>query len=143
MDPLLVLPPELEIHRRLFDAAPLEIVRVFLECFNAEGRQALLVPRHVLEALAVRFLQLVDGDTNSLDEAFGGRIARQRNRILERHRSWTVLWRLEREKEKVAGKPPSERGAGTPSEIAVERVAEYFEMSTQNVRRIFTAAGKF
>jgi hypothetical protein len=135
--PLLVFPFEPELHERLFEQTPLVIIKMYLDAFDSEGRQAFQVPQHVLEALARRFLALMSRQQNSLDAAFGGCVARQRNQLLAGDSDWSVLWSLLGEIKKVEGESPSERGAGTPYEIALERVAEDFGMSPDNVRRIY------
>lgn len=140
--PLLVFPFEIDVHNRMFEAEPLTIMRVFLQCFDSKGRQALQVPQHVLEALAKRFLLVMSSQTNSLDAAFGGQVARQRNRLRELDRDWDVLWDFIQELERVRAEPRSKRGKGSPYDIAVERVAEKLGMSADNVRRIYKKAGK-
>ncbi|HEV2816238.1 MAG TPA: hypothetical protein VGW40_03315 [Allosphingosinicella sp.] len=142
MEELLVFPQEIPVHEALFEQMPLWIVRKYLECFDSKGRQARIVPRHMLEALAKRFLLVTEGTAKSLDEAFGGRVRRQRNRLHEMDRQWSVLWALMQTIEEVKAEPRSARGKGSPFEIAVERVAEELGMSPDNVRRIYKQTGK-
>jgi hypothetical protein len=139
-EPLLVFEHEIELQSRMFEATPLAIVRMFLECFDSSGRQAFLVPEHVLAALAKRFRALMDGDVKSLDAAFGGRVRRQRNQLVESGRQYSVSWAVATAIEDVRAEPVSERGNGTPFEVAVERVAEEFGLNVENVRRIYKAA---
>jgi len=136
MEPLLVFAHEIEPQKKMFEGSPVTIISTYLQCFRSDGTQARLVPRHVLEALAQRFLLLMDEETNSLDQAFGGRLARQRNRLREFERDDHVLWELERAKKEVEAETPAERGAVTTYEIAVERVADKLGMSPDNVRRM-------
>jgi len=139
MDPLLVLGPgELRIHRRLFEEAPLTIIDVYLQCFNNQGEQVWGVPRHVLEALAKRFLALMTSETSSLDAAFGGSLARERNRLLELDKDHEVLWTYMGELEKLESEGPVLKRHGGAHAIAVERTAEWLGMGPDNVRRILT-----
>lgn len=136
MEPLLVFEHEINLHKRMFEASPLTIISTYLQCFRSDGTQGRGVPKYVLEALAQRFLLLMNEETNSLDQAFGGSVARQRNRLREFARDGHVLWELMRVKEELEAQTPSERGPGTTFEIAVERVAEDLGMSPDNVRRM-------
>lgn len=135
--PLLMFPFEPEFHEQLFEQTPLLIIKMYLDAFDSEGRQAFQVHQHVLEALARRFLSLMIRQQNSLDAAFGGCVARQRNQLLAEDSDWSVLWKFLAEIKKVEEESPGERGAGTPFEIALERVAEDLGMSPDNVRRIY------
>lgn len=139
--PLLVFPQEIAIHAQLFEQTPLRIVEQYLQCFDSSGNQAFDVPRHVLEALARRFLSLMSGEQGSLDDAFGGRTAQQRNELLIEARDQSVLWELLTELERVRGEALAERGPGTPFEIAVERVGARCGMSPDNIRRIYRKGG--
>jgi hypothetical protein len=139
--PLIVFPFEAQLHEELFERTPLLIVKKFPEAFDSEGRQAFEVPQHVLEALAKRFIALMARQHNSLDAAFGGCVARQRNELLAEEGDWSVLWKFLRELEKVESETPSERGAGTTFEIALERLAEELDMSPDNIRRIYKKGG--
>lgn len=142
MEPLLVFEHEIDLHKRMFEASPLTIISIYLECFRPDGTQGRGVPKHVLEALAQRFLLVMNEETNSLDQAFGGKVARQRNRFRESEREGHVLWELMRAKEKIEVQAPEERGPGTAFEIAVERVAEKLGMSPDNVRRMYKKTGR-
>lgn len=139
--PLIDFPFEVQLHEELFERTPLLIVKKFLEAFDSEGRQAFEVPQHVLEALAKRLIALMTRQHNSLDAAFGGRVARQRNELLAEEGDWSVLWKFVRELEKVEGESASERGAGTTFEIAIDRLAEELKMSSDNIRRIYKKGG--
>jgi hypothetical protein len=130
IEELLVFADEIPMQQALFEESPLWIARIFLQCFDSESRQARGVPRHVLEALAKRLRMVMDGDTKSLDEAFGGSVRRQRNRLDELDRQY-----------RIKQQPRNERSRGTPFEIALERVAKKLGMTAENVHRIYKAAG--
>lgn len=142
MEELLVFPFEIPVHEALFEQMPLWIASKYLECFDSEGRQARKVPRHILEALAKRFLLVMKGNAKSLDEAFGGRVRRQRNKLHELDRQWSVLWELLQAIEDVKDESKSKRGPGTPFEIAVERAAKELGLKVENFRRIYKLTGK-
>lgn len=142
MDELLVFPQQIPSHEALFEQTPLWIAKMYLECFDSTGRQVRRVPRHILEALAKRLRLVVEGDVKSLDEAFGGGVRRQRKHIDEGYRQFRVSWEMRRAMEAIKEQSPSERGKGTPYEIALERVAEELDLASENVHRIYKAAGK-
>jgi hypothetical protein len=139
---LVVLPAELEVARSIFGETPIAIIAAYLQSFDPEGRQVFEVPEHVLEALAARLLSFMRGDARSLDEAFGDRVARQRNRLVAVPRDRQILWDFLAELENCQEEAPSARGAGNPFEIAAERVAEKHRMSAENVKRIYKESGR-
>src|SRR5690606_23036148 len=59
----------------LFEKTPLLIVSKFLAHVAGD------VPSHVFEAMARRFIKVMDGESRTLDHAFGGRIRWQRNHL--------------------------------------------------------------
>jgi hypothetical protein len=132
---------EVEVHRRLFEQDALWIAQIFLECFDEEGNQRLQVPKHVLEALAQRFRKLMRKEVNTLDAAFGGKLARQRNRILSSKEEYTVSWDHMTARSKAAQVPHFQRHE-TPFEAADEEVAAKHGTSPENIRRIYKKAGK-
>lgn len=142
MEELLVFSFEVPQLEGLFEASPLSIAKKYLECFDSSGRQARHVPRFILEALARRLRPVLDGDIKTLDDAFGGRIRWQRNRLEESERQFRLCWAMNQAMEEIKEQPRKERGPGTPFEIAAERVAADFGMSADNVRRIYKAAGR-
>lgn len=133
---LLLLPGEVEIDRREIEKSPIYAIRRFLRCFDSEGQQTYHVPQHILEDLARRFLSLMDGKVNSLDSAFGGKIARQRNALEARDIGWGVNWEVTSRQEAAREKTPFERSSSTPLEYARDAVGEDRGMSDHNVRRI-------
>jgi hypothetical protein len=133
---LMLLPGEIENDPKVFAREPLIIVARYLECFDRDGHQGRTVPQHVLEALAERFLLVMTEQLNSLDEAFGGRIARQRNRIVESARDYEVLFAFLGELERLQKRDKSDRD-DTPYALAAERVAVLFKTSRSNVERIY------
>jgi hypothetical protein len=141
LETLLTFPFEVELHQRLFEAQPLRIAELFLQCFDKQGVQRLQVPTHVLEAVAERFRRVLDGDAHTLDDAFGGKIRRQRNRIVSERIDYSVAWDHRSAREKAARIPHSQRRE-TPFEAADEEVAAKHGTSPENIRRIYKRAGK-
>ena len=136
------LPGEVERELARFEERPLEIARAFLDCFDSKGTQRFEIPGHVLEAMAKRFALVMSDDhsTNSLDHAFGGRVARQRNAILALERQADVVFDhiVDRQEIKKARKPR----AGTPFEQATAKVAEKHRLSEESVRKMYKKSGK-
>jgi hypothetical protein len=138
--PLLTFPFEVPLHQQLFDSTPLRIIEMYLQCFDEDGVQRFGVPKHVLEALAVRFQTLMRKQHNTLDSAFGGRVARQRNKLFLDKRDYGIIFNhmgaRERARERARKSRKYER-SGTPTEEADEEMAERQGMSVDNVRRIY------
>ena len=133
----LVLPGEVEVGKRLFDDKPVRAIKKFLECFDEDGRQVFNVPRFVLESLAANFWGFMRRDFNSVDNAFGGQVARQRQAIKGEDRDFEIVFDLQCEHAEIKEIPKSERKRpGTPFEIALVIVADRHNTSTDNVRRI-------
>ncbi len=128
---------EVILDRQLFDRSPVLAISIFLECFGSEGDQRFEVPRHVLEFLAASLTQFMGGGAGSLDAAFGGKTKRQRNAIKFEKRDYEIVFELISARERFRKMPRAERGNGTPAELAVERVAEEYQLSEEAVRRIF------
>jgi len=137
LPPLVVFPCEPENDAELFERTPFAIISRYLDCFDRDGRAIREVPPHVLEALARRFICVSCEELNSLDQAFGGSVARQRNRLREEHSDWAVIFRLEGQIELVRAQSRRDRGAGTVTDIAIERTADKMKMTPSNVRRIY------
>lgn len=137
------------VERAALFRTPVLAIAKFLESFTSRGRVARDVPTVVMEALAVHFARFMRGDSESLDAAFGGKTATQRNSIASHERDYAVVFDLisykrtekerrdkERELAKRAGRPRP-RFAGTPFEHAVEAVARRHGLDEENVRRIY------
>ncbi len=120
----------------LFSVSPYRIISRFLECFDRNGALEIAVPRYVLEELAKRFICVNCEELNSLDDAFGGRIARQRNAARKEERDWDILHEVFRLREKLRAMSPQERGVGTPTRHAIGQCAEAFGVKPGTVRRI-------
>ena len=117
-----------QIDAKMFAQSPIHILERYLESFAADGEMLVPVPKHILMALAERFRAFMarDSNLNSLDQAFGGKVARQRQA------------RAADERRRLGAMEPDERGVvGTPHEIACEIVAEKLNLSVENVRRIY------
>lgn len=110
-----MLPIEIPIQEALFQSTPLTIVENYLRCFTPEGAQVRTVPEYVLEALAQRFIAFMNAEARSLDQAFGGAVARQRNRLREAESDWQAIWTYQGHFEKIKSVPRRERDRGTPS----------------------------
>lgn len=119
----------------LFDERPLRILTAFLTCFNSDGEQVYDVPQHVLEALAERFRAVIgpDASTNSIDQAFGGRIARQRNSLIQDDLNAETAFEVAVGK-RAAGQVPRARRAGSPFEEGVAAAAERLGVSDEAIR---------
>ncbi len=128
-----------EIDAKTFEQAPLHIIERYLESFADDGRMTFPVPQHILETLAIRFRMLLSPGSaiNSLDEAFGGRVARQQQARRAADQQYEVAFSLLIEMRRLQRMPPTERGPGTPFEIACEQVAQELNMSVDNVRRLY------
>ena len=128
---------------------PVLAIAKFLESFTSKGRVAQDVPRVVMEALAVHFARFMRGDSESLDAAFGGKTATQRNRIITEERDYGVVFdvishmrtereRRDKERQLATRKGrPRPRFKSTPFEIAVDVAAKRHKLDDENVRRIY------
>ena len=132
-----------DIDRKMFAQSPVHIIERFLANFSSEGTLTIPVPEHVLEALASKLRVFFDPDSpvSSLDDAFGGHTARQRQALLAADRQFEVAFGLIAEMARLHELSSAERGAGTPYEIACENLAARFGMSVSNVQRIYKEAG--
>jgi len=127
------------IDAKMFAQSPIHIIERFLESFTYDGGMTFPVPQHILEALAVRFRDFLapGSPLSSLDEAFGGTVARQRQARVAADRQLEVVFLVVSERQRVRNLKGSDRGNGTPHEIACENVAEQLAMSVDNVRRLY------
>ena len=128
-----LLKRELEVNKRLLEDKPVRAIKIFVENFDEDARQ---VPSFVLEFLAQRLSGFIRGDFSSLDEAFGGRAATQRNALGREERDFEVVSDLLYELEKTKKIRKAER-TGTPFEMAEEIIADRYNTTTDNVRRIY------
>lgn len=129
-----------QIDAKMFAQSPIHILERYLESFAADGEMLVPVPKHILMALAERFRAFMarDSNLNSLDQAFGGKVARQRQARAAATREREVAWMVMDERRRLGAMEPDERGVvGTPHEIACEIVAEKLNLSVENVRRIY------
>ena len=124
------------IYKRIFDDKLVRAIKMFLECFDEDGRQVYNVPPFVLESLAANFSGFMHGKFDSLDDAFGGQVARQRQAILSEDMQFEIAFDLLHEIKESKKIPKSER-TGTPFEMALEIMSDRYNMSTDNVRRIY------
>ena len=139
---LLLLPGEIEIDLELFERSPLRAIKRYLECFTDQGQQVYAVPQHILEEIARRCLTVMAGQYNSLDEAFGGRVARQRNAFRAQDAAFSVSWDIFAQREKARELSSFERSKSIPSECALVEVGKKRGMGPDNVRRTWKKAGK-
>jgi len=130
-------PGEVDREMELFEGRPLAIIAAMLECFDSEGRQQFEIPEHVGIAFARRVREVMGDDhtKNSLDQAFGGRIAQQRNALREWERRGNVVFYV------IARCRELRReGKKGPFETAVAEAATKFGLSEDNVREKYKAA---
>jgi hypothetical protein len=135
----LILPREEELNRKLFEDKPVRAIKKYLECFDEDGHQVLNVPHFVLEVIASNFLQFMNGTFESVDAAFGDKVARQRQAIASEEKSYEIVFDLHCKHLEMKELPKGER-IGTPFEMALNFVANQYNMSTDNVRRIHKKA---
>lgn len=136
-----------EAERKLYSRTPVLAIAKYLESFTADGRPIGEVPKVVMETLALHFARFMGGQ--SLDAAFGGKTATQRDRIALEERDdrvvFDVISVMKTEEERRAAeqlRPKRKRRAnpqvaGTPYEHAVEVVAKRYRLGEENVRRIY------
>jgi hypothetical protein len=122
-----------------FEIMPLLIIERFLDYFSVDGTMTDDVPKYILEALAARFTAFHSEDSKlkTLDQAFGGKLVRQRQARLAFHWKFEIVFSVMSERKRLRAIPISERGKGTPHEIACEIVAEQFHVSADTVRSVF------
>lgn len=130
-----------EFLKELFEDKPLLMIAKFLECFDDNGRQTYNVPRIVLESLAAKLLEFMRGDFNSIDKAFGGQVARQRQALQRKNIEFDIAFDYLCALDEAQEIDKSDR-SGTPSELAIEKVAYIHDMGTENVRRILKNSKK-
>jgi len=130
-------PGEVDREMELFEGRPLAIIAAMLECFDSEGRQQFEIPEHVGIAFARRVREVMGDDhsKNSLDQAFGGRIARQRNALREWERRGNVVFYVIARCREL-----TREGKKGPFETAVAEAAAKFGLSEDNVREKYKAA---
>ena len=124
------------IYKRLLDDKPVRAIKMFLECFDEDGRQVYNVPPFVLEYLAVNFSGFMQRKFDSVDDAFGGQVARQRQAILSEDKEFEIIFDFLCEHEKAKKIPKNDR-TETPFEMALEIISDRYNMSTDNVHRIY------
>lgn len=131
------------LRKALYERTPLVIVEDFLGCIDDDGVQTIEFPPHVIEAMAKRLRMLMGPNRtlNSLDQAFGGRIARQRNAIEERDKTGEIVWQHIMAR-KEAKNQPQEKRSGTPFEIATEEVASRAGVSDESIKRRYRLSAK-
>ena len=128
---LAIFDAELPARQERFERQPLTIVAEFLRCFDTEGLQRFDIPTDVLAALVTNFRRVLrENEGLSLDEAFGGCIARQRKRMLLDERNRQIEWAYQHAAEE--NKAAELKGNPLP-EAAVTRVARKFNISEDAV----------
>jgi len=136
-----------DAERKLLSRTPVLTITKYLDSFTSDGRLVAEVPKAVMETLAVHFFRFMGGQ--SLDAAFGGKTATQRDRIALEERDHRVVFDvisvMQAETERRAAeqlRPKRTRRAnpgfvGTAYEHAVEVVAKRYRLGEENVRRIY------
>jgi hypothetical protein len=127
----------------LFAGSPVSIIQRYLESFASDGSQTFPVPQHVLEALARRFRLFLrsEAPVKSIDAAFGGQVGRQRQRLAREELIDQIAFDVIAERKRLHSLAPSERGAGTPHEIACELVAQRRGMNVDTIRALYKESG--
>ncbi|GGI76257.1 hypothetical protein GCM10007973_11350 [Polymorphobacter multimanifer] len=133
-----------DVDADLFEQQPIRIIERYLESFSSSGEMTFPVPPHILEALAIRFRVFLDPESAiiSLDEAFGGQMARQRQALVSAQKQFEIAFHVITEMQRLQMISTADRGPGTPFEIACEIVAEHWAISVDNVRRIYKEANR-
>lgn len=127
------------IDRQMFEQAPIHIIERFLESFSDDGEMSSPVAPHILEALAIHFRLFFckDSPLKSLDKAFGGAVARQRQARFKARKIYDVTFSVIVERNRLEPLTVSERSAGGPHEIACENVATGPGMKVDSVRLLY------
>lgn len=120
-----------------FEKSSVHIIERFLEHFASDGTMTFDVPKHILEALAVRFRPFLDHEVATLDKAFGGKARRQRQAIDTASQVDTISFMVIAEMKRIRAMSPSDRDPGTPYTVACENVARQRGMSADNVQRLY------
>ncbi|MBV1900287.1 MAG: hypothetical protein KUG56_01305 [Kordiimonadaceae bacterium] len=130
-----VHPGETESRLGWFEAQPVAALEKFTECFNSDGQQVYEIPTYIAEFINKQLHRFLDQDVSSLDAAFGGRTARQRNHLTQIDFESAVNF----EWFALKDQPQSieEQGLpGSPSEQLNAIVAEKFGISEDYVKKI-------
>ena len=128
-----------DIDVRMFAKTPIHIIERYLDSFATDGSMAFEVPQHILEALAVRLRAFMapSSSIRTLDQAFDGQVARQRQARVTADLQFAVAFDVYAERQEMRKLKPSQRGRRTPYEMACINVAKKRKMSVDNVRRLY------
>lgn len=143
MEKRIVFSFEIPVRQRLYEERPLLVIQDFLDCIDDGGVQTVELPPHVVKAMAERFRRVIGPEhtLNSLDTAFGGRVARQRNAMAEEEKTGEIVFEHIVAR-KAAKKVPRSERTGTPSEIASEAVARQVGVSEESIKRRYKNAAR-
>jgi CelD/BcsL family acetyltransferase involved in cellulose biosynthesis len=130
-----LMPDRGEADRRIFEKTPVFAIARYMDHFDQEGRLKASVPPHILEELAARFSQFMDKRVRSLDVAFGGSVASQRDTFITARRELRVEALVLSGTEKARGST-SKVAKSTPREQAIARAAQLMDTSENNIQRI-------
>ena len=131
-----------DIDARMFEQSPIHIIERFLESFSTDGHMTFKVSQHILEALAGRFRLFFspESEMGTLDEAFGGKVARHRQARHAAARQFEIAFLVTAEMQRLRAIPKAKRGNGTPYELATQAIATDLGMSVDNVCRLYKAS---
>ena len=157
LPPLIVFPFDVLIESEQFAAEPVRAIWRFFDCFDDRGRQAFEVPAHVLGFIARALAARVTGMCKSLDDAFGGRVARQRNALLQDERDEEILFeycghldeRQDARKKEIQLRSEGKHNeaqalhfSGSPSEQAYADIRKEWSIGENSMRRIVKRSGQ-
>lgn len=130
---------EIELLKRRMEETPVLALELFRACFNESGKQVYEIPPFILEFLSRRFADFLSEETltNSLDQAFGGKVARQRNALRTADQMWSVIFDLIGFIEEGKALSGSDRSQSTPFEYGVSKTAEQYGLSEDRVHQLY------
>ena len=128
---------EIEQQKRLFKKEPVRAITAFLECYDSQDKQIFEIPHHVNEFLADCFQSFMYSNHATLDKAFGGRTASQRNSIVQEERNYGIVFDVIATREDARKQKQKERAGSTPFEFAVAKVAKKYGLADDTIREIY------
>jgi hypothetical protein len=141
-EPRIISEKEIEENLISFNKQPVKIIQYYLRYFGGNGKLLGVVPRHVLEALERPLREFYSGhQLHSLDKAFGGQTAKQRNDILTEETDEEVMFEYFLNLKTVKKMDRSQLD-DTRFTSACMITADSMGMKVDNVKRILKKYGK-
>lgn len=134
---LILLDGEADLQKELFDKSPVLAIEKFSACFEDEDQKVYKIHEHVELFLFQRFRGFLNGEYKSLDEAFGGKTARQRNKIMTSKKNYDAAFEYYVTHNDTKKLTIEERSHSTPSEAAISEVAEALDVPEETLRSRF------